>query len=519
MTAVHKQRRGGRNARLELRAAPLSDDKRPIKPGMVGGRYTPLNDADMNSIHLAILDIMETIGFADAIPSCVDLVTAAGGTVTEHGRLLFPSTLIEDMLKVAAKDFTVFGQDKRHDMQPFGDKVYFGTAGAAVHMVDIETGDYSDPSINDLYDIARLVDYLDNIHFFQRSVVARDMVSSHDLDLNTLYASISGTTKHVGSSWVKPEHVEESLKLLHLVAGSEEAWRARPFVSMSSCFVVPPLKFAEDACHTLEAAVKGGMPVLLLAAGQAGATSPAALAGAVVQEMAEVLAGLVYVNLIKPGHPAIVGPWPFVSDLRTGAMSGGSGEQALLSAACAQMCRFYDLPGGVCAGMSDSKMVDAQSGAEKGYTEALVGNSGANMIYESAGMHASLLGCCLESFVIDNDTIGGVLRSIRGIEVNDETLSVDAIRQVCTDGPGHFLGHQQTIDLMETEYVYPILGDRTSPKEWEANGSPRFNQRAKEKTREILDTHHPNHISPDLDAAIRAEFDIKLDRAKMCAST
>ena len=116
---------------------------------------------------------------------------------------------------------------------------------------------------------------------------------------------------------------------------------------MSCCFVVPPLKFAADACRCLEAAVRAGMPVLLLAAGQAGATSPAALAGAVVQEVAEVLAGLVYVNLISPGHPAIFGPWPFVSDLRTGAMSGGSGEQALLTAACAQMGQFYDLPTGV----------------------------------------------------------------------------------------------------------------------------------------------------------------------------
>ena len=119
------------------------------------------------------------------------------------------------------------------------------------------------------------------------------------------------------------------------------------------------------------------MPVLLLSAGQAGATSPAALAGSVVQAVAEVLAGLCYVNALKPGAPAIFGTWPFVSDLRTGAMSGGSAEQALLMAACAQMGQFYDLPTGVASGMSDSKLPDAQSGAEKGYNHALVGNAGA----------------------------------------------------------------------------------------------------------------------------------------------
>jgi trimethylamine---corrinoid protein Co-methyltransferase len=512
MTAV---RRGGRTARHELRAAPLAEDKRPIKPGMTGGRYAPLTADDMEKINEAVLETMETIGFADAIPSCVELVTGAGGSVGEQGRLMFPRELVKDMLSIAGRRFTLYGQNERHDMNPWDKQVYFGTAGAAVHMVDIETGDYSDPTVADLYDIARLVDSLDNIHFFQRSVVARDMETSRDLDVNTLYACISGTTKHVGSSWVSPKNVEESLKMLHMVAGSEQAWRERPFVSMSSCFVVPPLKFAEDACRTMETAILGGMPVLLLAAGQAGATSPAALAGAVVQEMAEVLAGIVYVNLLSPGHPAMVGPWPFVSDLRTGAMSGGSGEQALLSAACAQMCKYYDLPGGVCAGMSDSKMVDAQSGAEKGYTEALVGNSGANLVYEAAGMHASLLGCCKESFVIDNDTIGSVLRSVRGIEVNNETLSIDAIRHVCLDGPGHFLGHNQTMELMETEYVYPGVACRASPKEWVEQGSPSFNARAQQKTRDILNSHFPTHINADLDEAIRRGFDIKLDRKHM----
>ena len=121
----------------------------------------------------------------------------------------------------------------------------------------------------------------------------RDLESSRELDINTCYAALSGTAKHVGTSFFQPKHVEETLRMLHLIAGGEDKWRARPFVSMSTCFVVPPLKFAEDACRCLEAAVRGGMPILLLAAGQAGATSPAALAGAVAQEVAEVLAGLV----------------------------------------------------------------------------------------------------------------------------------------------------------------------------------------------------------------------------------
>jgi trimethylamine--corrinoid protein Co-methyltransferase len=514
--ADNSQRRmGGRAARKALRAAPTPENEKPVRPGMSSGRYKPLTDAELSRIHEATLVTLESIGLQDAIPSCIEMVTKAGGRLSGEGRLLFPRALVEDTIAHASRNFTLYGQAPGRELELSGYRMYFGTAGAAVHVVDLEARQYRESTLQDLYDIARLVDALEHIHFFQRPLVCRDMVEPRDLDINTLYACISGTTKHVGTSWVLPEHVEESLPMLHAVAGSEKMWRSKPFVSMSSCFVVPPLRFAEDACRTLEAGVRGGMPVLLLAAGQAGATSPAALAGAVVQEMAECLAGLVYVNLIKPGHPAIIGPWPFVSDLRTGAMSGGSGEQAVLMAACGQMGRFYDLPTGIAAGMSDSKLPDAQSGYEKGYTNTLAAHSGANLVYESAGMHASLLGCSYESYVIDNDALGAINRTVRGIEVNDESLSIESMRDVCIGGPNHFLGHGQTLGLMQHDYVYPEVGDRTSPKEWKELGSTSVVERASSRVEKILDSHYPAHISDLVDKSIRGRFEIKLPRERM----
>jgi len=503
-------RRRGRAARRVQRAAAIPPEEMAVRPGLEGGRYRPLDEADVRRIHGAALDILERIGLGDAIPSCIEMVTAAGGRLTDEGRLLFPRSLVEDTLAKAARRFVVHGRDPRHDMEPWGTKVYFGTAGAAVHMVDARTGAYRESTLADLYDIARVVDRMYHLHFFQRPVVLRDLEDARELDINTCYACVAGTQKHVGTSFFLPAHVDDTMAMLHMIAGGEEAWRARPFVSMSCCFVVPPLKFAQDACLCMEAAVRAGMPVLLLAAGQAGATSPAALAGAVVQEVAEVLAGLVYVNLIVPGHPCIFGAWPFVSDLRTGAMSGGSGEQAVLSAACTQMAQFYDIPSGVPAGMTDSKVPDVQSGFEKGYTVSLAAQAGGNLIYESAGMHASLLGCCLESYVIDNDMLGGILRTVRGIEVTDESLSVEAVRQVCTEGPGHFLGHEQTLDLMQREYLYPLVADRSSPKEWLEKDSPDVIGAAYRRVREILDAPPSCTIDPAVDARIRQALPIRL---------
>ncbi|MEM8754233.1 MAG: trimethylamine methyltransferase family protein, partial [Pseudomonadota bacterium] len=343
-------------------------------------------------------------------------------------------------------------------------------------------------------------------------MVCRDVVDGRELDLNTLYACCAGGTKHIGTSFVEAANVPDCVELLHMIAGGEAAGRERPFVSNSNCFVVPPMKFASESCEVMEACIRAGMPVLLLSAGQAGATAPAPLAGAVVQGVGGWGAGGVYGNAVAPGHPAVFGTWPFVSDLRTGAMSGGSGEQALLTAACAQMHRFYGLPGGAAAGIADAKLPDMQAGWEQGVSNVMAGLAGLNMVYEAVGMHASLLGFCLESLILGDDMLGQCQRCVRGIEVTDETLSLETMREVCLGGPGHYLGSGQTLSLMQTEYVYPRLGDRTSPKEWVETGRPDLVETATAEKLRILSSHFPRHIDAETDAAIRARFPIHLPK-------
>lgn len=508
------KRSGGRQARKKMRAAPL--EVKPVFAGMNGGQYRPLSENDMDQIHASVLEALATVGLSGVTDSAAAYCTKAGAEFRE-GRLYFPAALVTETVKNANRDFTLCGRDPKHDLHPNGQKVHFGTAGAAVHIVDVETNSYRDSELLDLYNAARITDQQNNIHFFQRSMVARDMQNTLDLDINTLYACLAGTIKHVGTSVTVPENAAPILEMLYMVAGGEAAFRARPFASASICFVVPPMRFAKDACDVMESLVIGGMPILLLSAGQAGATSPAAIAGSIVQAVAEVLAGLIYVNAIAPGHPAIFGTWPFVSDLRTGAMSGGSGEQALLSAAVSQMAQYYNLPSGAAAGMSDSKVPDIQAGYEKGITTALAGLSGLNMVYESAGMHGSLMGFCFESLIIDNDMLGQVLRTIRGIEVNADTLSLATMREVCLGGPEHYLGTEQTLRLMQTEYIYPKIASRLSPKEWEEAQKPSIVKEATKRKNHILATHFPNHISEEVDAALRKRFNICLPRASMHA--
>ncbi len=510
MNDMTSRRTGGRAARRASRAAPLNDDLRPVRPGLTGGTYTPLTEAGMTRIHRAALDALEQIGLSGAPDSGIAHMTRAGATLGDDGRLRFPRALVEETIANANKEITLFARDLRHDLLLAGPRVHFGTAGAAVHMVDVDGQNYRDSTLQDLHDAARITDRLDNIHFLQRPMVARDIPDAFEMELNTVYACCAGTTKHVGTSFSEPSHVAPALELLHLITGGEDKWRERPFVSNSNCFVVPPMRFATESCDVMEACIEGGMPVLLLSAGMAGATAPSTIAGAIVQAVAECLAGLVYVNAIRPGHPAIFGTWPFGLDLRSGAMTGGSGEQALLSAGCAQMHRFYGLPGGAAAGIADAKLPDMQAGWEQMCSNVMAGLAGLNMVYEAAGMHASLLGFCHESLILGDDLIGQALRCVRGIEVDDETLALDQMREVCLNGPGHYLGTEQTLARMQRDHVYPTLGDRTSPKEWAENGKPDLIERATERKESILAERSVARFDPRLDAEIRRRFTIHL---------
>jgi len=355
-----------------------------------------------------------------------------------------------------------------------------------------------------------MTDVLDNVHFLQRPMVARDVMDNLEMDLNTIYACCAGTTKHVGTSISDPSHAEECLQMAYMIAGGEAKYRERPFVSMSNCFVVPPMKFATESCEAMEICVRGGMPVLLLSAGMSGATAPSTIAGAITQACAECLAGIVYINAMAPGHPAIFGTWPFGLDLRTGAMTVGSGEQSLLSAGCAQMHAFYGVPGGATGGACDSKMPDMQAGWEQMSTNMLAGLAGCNMIYEAAGMHASLLGFCHESLILGDDIIGQALRCVRGIEVDDITLALDQMAEVCMGGPGHYLGTDRTLSHMERDCVYPTLGNRMSPKEWAENDRPNLIEETIKRKEAILATRSAARFDAQLDAQIRERFTIHL---------
>ena len=505
-----RRRAGGRAARIAARRAGPAPEERAVRPGQRGGAYSPLTPSDLERVVDEALYLIEDIGMADPIPEFITAVTAAGGHLDDNNRLHYPRSLVSRIIEeVAAKEWTWFGIDEDKSIELSGEKVHFGTAGAAVLVLDYHNRTFRPSTTVDLYDASRLANTLEHIHFFLRTLVTRDLEDSREVDINTAYATMMGTDKPQGTSFFRPEHVYEVVEMYDYVLGGEGEFRKRPFVCANNTFVVPPLRFAYESTEAMVAQIETGMPINLLSAGQAGATSPAALAGSLVQAVAECLAGLTSVNLISPGHPCVVGTWPFVSDLRTGAMSGGSAEEAILNAAAAQVVNWLGLPSGVAAGMADSKLPDNQAGYEKGITTVLAGQSGANLVYESAGMLASLLAYSHEALTIDNDMLGAVNRTVRGIDVNEATLSSAVIRET-VEGAGHFLGSAQTLALMQKEYVYPVIGDRNSPDDWWDAGATSMAERAHEHVKGVMRTHFPAHITRQQDEKIREKLPIAL---------
>ncbi|MEM7506389.1 MAG: trimethylamine methyltransferase family protein [Pseudomonadota bacterium] len=498
----------GRKARLAARA-PDAVQPNPCPPGQIGGQYRPLTETQMRTIYRMALRLLDDLGMGE-VPDGLAERAMSRGAEMRADRLHFPRTLIEEIIDGAAKSFVFHGRDPAHDFELGGDRVFYGTGGAAVQTLDIESGTYRPSTLRDLYDFTRLIDRLTNVSWFTRCCVATDLESIEDLDINTAYALLRGTTKPVGTSFTVAETVAPIVEMFDTALGGPGKFRDRPFCKAHISPVISPMRFGEDAVAVTEACIAHGVPINGIIAAQSGATAPAAPAGFLAQSLAETLATLAMVNVTQPGYPMIFSNWPLVIDLRSGAFSGGGGESALMNAASAQLINWLGLPSGVASSMSDAKAVDAQMGAEKALTALASGLAGANMVYESAGMTASLLGASFEAFVLDDEMLSHIHRTIRGIEVSDETLDFDAISNAVL-GEGHFLGGADTMAAMHRDYFYPTLADRNPPVTWAEEGQPDIWQKAREKAREILASHHPDYLSATADRQIRDRHRILLD--------
>lgn len=496
--------RSGRRKKVAQRAAPTKFD--PCPPGAVGGQYKPLSDQEVQQVFETAVRLLSELGMEEVPERLTQDFIRAGACVAGE-RILFPREMIERAIATAPKQFTLHGRDPDRSIDIGGDRVYFGTGGAAVQTLDIDTAQYRPSTLRDLHEFTRLQDALRNVSWFTRCCVATDVPDNFDLDVNTVFALLKNTTKPVATSFTIAAHVAPIVRMLDIAAGGPGEFAKRPFLKAHISPVISPLRYAEDAVDVVYECIAHNIPMSCITAAQAGATAPATLAGILTQSLAETLASLVMVQTIKPGYPMVFSNWPFVIDLRTGAFAGGSGETAVLNAASAQVSNWLGLPSGVASSMTDAKAIDAQYGMEKGITSVTAALAGGNLIYESSGMTASLLGASFEGFVLDDEMHSNSYRALRGIEVSEATLGFDTICEAVL-GEGHFLGKSDTYEAMERDYFYPSIADRNEPRTWAETGSTSAWERANHKAKQILKEHTPSYLSDEQEAEIRAAFNI-----------
>ena len=458
-----------------------------IRKGLAGGSLKLLDDESISKVHQTVMRVIEEVGFEVNSETALGLFEGAGGQVDrERHRVRLPRERALELIRMAPSEVRLCGTDEKHDILLGGKRVYAGTGGTALYIYEPDTGQKRPATLEDLKRIAKLVDQLDNIHLFMLPTYPNGL-PVEQVDVNRFFAGLDNTTKHVMGGVYTLDGVKQVIRMAEVVAGSAEALRQRPLISMITCSI-SPMKMDKQYGDLVVVIAKSGIPLVCPAEPLCGATSPVTLAGNLVIQTVDSLMGVMLTQIANPGTPVIFGSVATSTDLRGLNYLAGSIEMGLLNAAGAQMAQFYQLPFYATGGMTDSKVLDAQSGYESALTSLLCALAGANFIHDAAGLMEFALTMCYEKLVIDNEILGMVMRAVEGIRVDDDTLAFDLIKQV---GPGgNFITAKHTRRFMRSEHYQPSLSDRNSREKWEAKGKKTTWEKAAGIVQQIITNHN-----------------------------
>lgn len=468
-----------------------------------GGSYRPLSIADLRKIHEASLELLIEVGVRVLSDEVLKLFQKAGARVDSDRRLVkIPYGIVQRCLQSTPKEIILYGREEKHNLYCSSKNVYMGTGGVAINVIDLYTNKKRKALLKDARNIARLVDALENIHFYVIPTYPNDL-QPEEVDINRFYASVLNTSKHVMGGVFTRNGLRKVICMAREIAGSKEQLRKKPFISFIAC-VMSPLKIDRFYGDLLVEVAREGLPIAVPAEPLTSLTSPATLAGTLTGLHAETLAKIVIAQLVNPGTPIMYACTASSTDPWTMRYVSGSVEMGLINAAAAQLAQYLDLPNYTTAGMSDSKVVDAQNGYEKALTSLMVALSGSNFIHDAAGLVEFAMTASYKQYVIDNEINGMVLRAVRGIEVNRDTIALDVFKKV---GPGgNFVSEKHTSKYLRKEHFVPKISNRKPRTKWEQEGAKDIEQRAIEEAKKILAHHKPLTLSKTIRSRIRKLF-------------
>jgi trimethylamine--corrinoid protein Co-methyltransferase len=459
-----------------------------------------LQDDEIERIHLSTLDLLEQVGLYSDSETIMKVFLNGGADVDLNKKTIkIPRHIVEESIKKAPKQVKFFGRNSKHDLVVSGREAHFGMGGTPVPFVrDIETGEIRQATRKDVEDAARLGDFLPNMAFLMTTAAALDVPSELEYEYEW-EALLNNTEKPIIYVALGSRCSRNVLKMLAAAAGGIENLRKKPIAGLYAD-LESPLYFPKYNENIIEFA-KVGVPVALGAAAHTGMTAPVTLAGALVMSNAMNLSAITLTQLVNPGTPVIYAAEVNAVDPWTLRIPYGDPERAITTSVVnAQLSDYYGLPTFGYSGCADSKLPDAQAGAEVMMLTLMSALSGINLIHDCGYLASGSVGS-LEMVIICDEIISMVSRIVRGIDVNDETLAMDVMREV---GPkGSFLSHKHTLKFFAEEIFIPKLFDRKSAEEWTKAGKKDIGRVAREKAMKILKEHHPEPLSKETKQEIK----------------
>ena len=462
-----------------------------------------LSPKEVQRVHEASLEILDQVGLEVGNARARERLRQGGCHVDEsNNRVTFPPAVVEDLLQAVPPRFKFFAREPELDRVVPDDAPLVITASSAPRIIDPVTGQERFSTSADIARIARLVDNLPGIDLFSIPVLAND-APTDQYSLARCYTALKHCRKPIRGSGDPGIDCQSILELAHAVAGSEAAYRERPFITHHFCPVISPLKMDNNSTELLMFYAEEGLPGHPSVVPNAGLTSPFTLPATLTQGNAEFLALAVLTQLTRAGTPMLYSSLSTVGDMRTGAYAPGGIECGMLNMAHAQMAAFYKIPSSGYIGLTNAKLADAQAGYEKALS-SMAGLLGGMHVLQFAGLIDALMTFDYGMAVIDNEIALMLKRVARGVEFSEADLALEEIGEV---GPGGmFLETDRTLELMRRTGFLPEVADRRDRQTWTEKGALDASACALEKARDILAEDRETFLSPEAEERIRVRF-------------
>jgi trimethylamine--corrinoid protein Co-methyltransferase len=464
---------------------------------------TLLTPSQVERIHDASLEILESIGLLARNDRAKEILKKHGCDLDAETEIVkFPRGIVEECIRCCPPKFTFSAREPSYDRTLPDDRPVIMTASSAPNMLDPITGKERRAYSDDIANVARVVDELAGYDCFSVATLAEDAPLDR-FTVTRVYPALKNCRKPVRCSTSSEVDAAQLVQLGYAIAGSEAAYRERPFITHHYCPIVSPLTFDLDSTSELIYYCEQDLPSYATIVPNGGMSSPYTLLGTLAQTNAEFLAYATLTQLIRPGKSLIYSTLPTMADLRRGNYSPGSIENGMLVMGAVQMAKFYNVPSAGYVGLTNAKVNDAQCGYEAGIGNVAALLAGCDL-FSMGGLLDALMCFDYGKLVIDAE-IGLMLKRIqRGYEFGDEMMSLDVIAE--TGPAGMFIDKPQTYELMKTTMLIPDIADRDPRQRWEKLGALDANAHARRKVQEILTHNHASLISPDEEARVRAVF-------------